>query len=48
MRSAHEYDAFDAIEYTPKMSFGVISREQNGLLADKAAQAVSDENERTG
>ena len=48
MRSAHEYDALDAIEYALKMSFGVISREQNGLLADKAAQAVSDKNEGTG
>ena len=48
MRSAHEYDAFGAIEYAAKMSFGVISREQDGFLADKAAEAMSDENERTG
>ena len=48
MRSAHEYDAFGAIEYAAKMSFGVISREQDGFLADKATQAVSDENNGTG
>ena len=45
MRGAHEDDAIGASEYAPKMSFGVISREQNGLLANKAAQAVSDKNE---
>ena len=46
MRSAHEYDAFDAIEYALKMSFRVISQEQNDLLADKATQTVSDKNEK--
>jgi hypothetical protein len=48
MRSAHEYDAFGVVEYVLKVYIGVISREQNGSLADKAAQAATDKNEGTG
>ena len=48
MRCAHEYDAFGAIQYALKMRFQVISRVENGFLADKAAQAVSHENKGTG
>jgi hypothetical protein len=48
VRGAHEYDSFDAIEDTTEMIFRVIPREKNGLLADEAAEAMGDEDERTG
>jgi hypothetical protein len=47
MRCAHEYDTLDAIEYAAEMGFRIVSREQNSLLADKAAKAVGDEDEGT-
>jgi len=42
VRRAQEYDALGAVEYAPEMRFGVVSREQNGFLADEATQAVGD------
>lgn len=44
---AYEYDAFDAIEDGAKMGFRIVSREQDGLLADEAAKTMGDEDERT-
>lgn len=36
------------VEYSPEMNFGVISGEKNGLFADNAAEAMRDEDQRTG
>lgn len=46
MGRAHKCNALGAAEHPSKMQFGVVSREENGLLAEEPAKAVGDEEQR--
>jgi hypothetical protein len=47
MWCTHKYDPGRVFENIAKMSFGIVTRQQNSFLADEATEAVRDENERT-
>jgi hypothetical protein len=44
MRSAHEKNAQEAVEYIPEVMIRIVPRVKNSSLADEAPEAVSDEN----
>ena len=46
MWCAHEYDAFDAVEYATNMNLRIVPRAEDRHFADEAAQAVGNEDER--